>query len=631
MNKLFKFFLILAAVFGAERMHGQVTFEKNTTYQQDKYIAKNVNQSIDSGFVLVGYKKISNFKVGFLMKTNKYGDTTWIKHYQRAGEDISINDVKIVENGYLFSCFCRATDLSTIGYPIIIHTDLFGEILWSKKIQDPTYATNSVYENKLILTEDGGFLYFLKRQNSGLFIYKFNLNGDLEWSKNYYNSSVSNYGNIDIIQKEGNYYFVSNSYFVKLNAAGELIWKKSYKIPETEELLFPTSLAANPNGFILGCHFYDDNSNSGNQVCLFNVDTVGNIFGWSYLFSDNENGDIFTITNTSDNGHVITYSTSTSGEFTDYRIIKFDSNGNINFSKNARNWSSSVKETYDKGYFYAYFNEESDTEYFNKTDSLGNTSCHDAYGSGNHCCDFNKDSVTENQVISYFSLLNNSITNLPIQIFRYGQNINTTCTSVINTSSIFNEFACNDFTFNNQTYNESGTYYQVLQNHLGYDSTITLNLTITNINTSITNNSNILSAVQAGGIYQWIDCATNTAIAGATNQTFAPPSNGSYAVEMSFANCQGTTPCFEYAFVELPEMSFQIYPNPFTTETSIVFNIPQTNTKVQLYDVLGHELQSFLFSGMECKINRQDLSASMYLVKITDQNNQSTIRKVILE
>jgi hypothetical protein len=79
------------------------------------------------------------------------------------------------------------------------------------------------------------------------------------------------------------------------------------------------------------------------------------------------------------------------------------------------------------------------------------------------------------------------------------------------------------------------------------------------------------------------------------------------------------------------ENGFEIFPNPFTSETKIVFNVPQTNTKIQLLDVLGKELQSVSFSGMEYTLYRESLSASMYFVQITDQNNQSSIRKVILE
>jgi hypothetical protein len=79
------------------------------------------------------------------------------------------------------------------------------------------------------------------------------------------------------------------------------------------------------------------------------------------------------------------------------------------------------------------------------------------------------------------------------------------------------------------------------------------------------------------------------------------------------------------------ENGFEIFPNTFTSEAKIVFNIPQTNTKIQLLDVLGKELQSVSFSGKEYTIYRESLSASMYFVQITDARGKVATRKIVLE
>jgi hypothetical protein len=79
------------------------------------------------------------------------------------------------------------------------------------------------------------------------------------------------------------------------------------------------------------------------------------------------------------------------------------------------------------------------------------------------------------------------------------------------------------------------------------------------------------------------------------------------------------------------ENGFEIFPNPFTSEAKIVFNIPQTNTKIQLLDVLGKEIQSVSFSGTEFTIYRESLSASMYFVQITDASGKVATRKIVLE
>lgn len=51
--------------------------------------------------------------------------------------------------------------------------------------------------------------------------------------------------------------------------------------------------------------------------------------------------------------------------------------------------------------------------------------------------------------------------------------------------------------------------------------------------TAVTQSGNTLTAVEAGASYQWINCATNQPIAGATGQSFTPVSSGSYAVQIT--------------------------------------------------------------------------------------------------
>ncbi len=203
------------------------------------------------------------------------------------------------------------------------------------------------------------------------------------------------------------------------------------------------------------------------------------------------------------------------------------------------------------------------------------------------------------------------------------------------TTSTLNKTACDSYSLNNQTYTQSGNYIQTLQNANGCDSTITLNLTIININPAITNNSNILTAQQSNASYQWIDCDLDALIPGATNQSFTPTHVGEYAVRLAIGNCTETSNCVLVNNVSLDEIqlenNFEIFPNPFTSEAKIVFNIPQTNTKIQLLDMLGKELQSVSFSGTEFTIYRESLSASMYFVQITDPSGKVTTRKIVLE
>ena len=66
------------------------------------------------------------------------------------------------------------------------------------------------------------------------------------------------------------------------------------------------------------------------------------------------------------------------------------------------------------------------------------------------------------------------------------------------------------------------------------------------LTTAVTVSGNTLTAERdlPGTTYQWIDCDNaNAAIAGETNQTFTPSTNGNYACTVSTNGCEGTSAC----------------------------------------------------------------------------------------
>jgi hypothetical protein len=66
----------------------------------------------------------------------------------------------------------------------------------------------------------------------------------------------------------------------------------------------------------------------------------------------------------------------------------------------------------------------------------------------------------------------------------------------------------------------------------------------------------------------------NSPVSDATNQTFTPTSNGSYAVEITQNGCSVTSDCVDITGIgivefESSENHITIYPNPFSTSTTI--------------------------------------------------------------
>ncbi|MFK7784553.1 MAG: T9SS type A sorting domain-containing protein [Crocinitomicaceae bacterium] len=255
--------------------------------------------------------------------------------------------------------------------------------------------------------------------------------------------------------------------------------------------------------------------------------------------------------------------------------------------------------------------------------------------------------------------------------------INLTLTNAVPTSSTLNEAICQGqtYTLGSQTLSTAGTYTEVIPNAAGCDSTITLNLTVgtpTSSNstlivcenvyqfgtqtltttgiytetfqtfagcdsvvtldltmnppisvTSFASGTTITATASASvDTYQWIDCATNDPVAGATSATFAPTANGSYAVIVGNpAGCVDTSNCATVSTIgldeELLDASIQVYPNPAVS----VINIVSGDAPIMSYSVLdmnGREvIQKILNTNeTELELSLESLSEGTYIVEV---------------
>jgi hypothetical protein len=713
---------------------GQITFEKNLSGPNNEFFNPTcIKSSTENKFIIAGNRVKNGINSVFLMKTNEFGDTVWIKDFSVSANHYSfVRSLELLDDGYIIYCIWQESTTQHKNY--LIKTDLEGELSWSKCYNT---SVDVSWLSKFIKLENGGFAIsgYGAYPNFSNYLLKIDDSGNVVFGKKYFNADyTNNFSNI--IELLGKFYIITRNGILKLDSNGDIL---SYNriLNENNTFNSPVNITkTNDNKMFVGSL----RNNSYNSVSK--IDTSLSI-NWTKNIGQHDEL-ITSIFQTTNDGGII-FSTSGSNcdnNSCDYyaNFHKLDANGDYQKyydlpGQDKDFYFTSITETAGNGFAAVCYNSIYSRSDFYKIDSLLSSSCHE----GNSGSYINQTSIfsIEEETHNYSISDEFADSSIVLNTFRGAGNILAKCNSISNifTSDTTYVSACGSYSLNGQTYTSSGDYTQLIPNQtgtfdtlslvvdivknsssisfitacneyefydceecgesesgfypnvytiqntagcdslisvdltiiprvnisiydtgcLGYvfrnlvfnnsgiyivntengplcDTAFTLHLTMYDWNTaSINSKFNILTAPKTNATYKWIDCATNTPIPGATNQTFAPSFNGSYAVEMSFANCQGTTDCFEYVYVELPPTTFEIFPNPFTSEAKIVFNVPQTNTKIQLLDVLGKELQSVSFSGTEYTIYRESLSASMYFVQITDPSGKIATKKIVLE
>ena len=155
----------------------------------------------------------------------------------------------------------------------------------------------------------------------------------------------------------------------------------------------------------------------------------------------------------------------------------------------------------------------------------------------------------------------------------------------------------------------------------------------TDLDLSVTQDEEILTADMSGVDYQWIDCFDNSPIAGATNQTFIPEESGSYAVEITDDWCSGTSDCFVVDYTNVDELeasaTVKLYPNPIQDAITIEFETAASNeVNVEMLDAKGAVILSKnnVLSGDQ--IETSALEPGVYVVIISGGDLQKAIKVV---
>ena len=74
-----------------------------------------------------------------------------------------------------------------------------------------------------------------------------------------------------------------------------------------------------------------------------------------------------------------------------------------------------------------------------------------------------------------------------------------------------------------------------------------------------------------------------------------------------------------------------ISPNPFSSQTTITFSEAQKNTTIRITDMLGQEIKTINFTGKLLTLDKGEMNAGIYFVQTTDEKNNVSNKKIIIQ
>ncbi len=171
---------------------GTILWDKNYSINSIKLFGGISFVDNYKNIVILGLNEISDYLTSSLSKLDSSGNLIWTKAYYDSIPSISAyssySNCYLVTDNYYFLCGNKGVN----GF--VIKTDTSGNKIWTKRFTQSQYVMSIVgnSENTFIATGLG--------RNYGTYCFKFDVNGDTIWSKNYGGDTAYYFGYKKIVK-----------------------------------------------------------------------------------------------------------------------------------------------------------------------------------------------------------------------------------------------------------------------------------------------------------------------------------------------------------------------------------------------------------------------------------------------
>ncbi|MEL7532986.1 MAG: LamG-like jellyroll fold domain-containing protein [Bacteroidota bacterium] len=191
-------------------------------------------------------------------------------------------------------------------------------------------------------------------------------------------------------------------------------------------------------------------------------------------------------------------------------------------------------------------------------------------------------------------------------------------------SSTLTASACDAYTSpsGNFVWTSSGTYLDTLLQGNDCPEYVTVNLSITDIDTTVTQSGRTLMAQLPGLAFQWLDCSNGYAvIPGATNFDYTPVDPGTFALQITQNGCTDTSGCHTISSglsISSPFPSnISLYPNPGQEAFMIDIGASYPELSLEVWNLAGQQLYVEHFRHQQTiSVSMTNMAKGLYLLRL---------------